>query len=204
MIFSWKLSDNEFPQVFITLLSILADLNNAVVWMISARPLIQLFLTPPPATKPLGIVPSAPTTIDVTVKFMFHSFFRSLANFNDLFLFSFFNWFSLYGPLGRQSPLFGKFSFFVNNYFTLFHTSVRWWFSTRVRVTASRPKSPGLFSVLWPISILLLFGWSLLVLLLPSPPVFVPILWWLYRALTRALADGFPLEFEWQQVALSF
>ena len=32
--FHWFLSDSEFPQVSRTLLSILADLNNAVVWMV--------------------------------------------------------------------------------------------------------------------------------------------------------------------------
>ena len=33
-----SLSDNKSPQVSKTLLSILPDLNNAVVWMVSARP----------------------------------------------------------------------------------------------------------------------------------------------------------------------
>ena len=42
-------------------------------------------------------------------------------------------------------------------------------------------KSPGLFSVFWPISRMLKFGWSLLVLLFPSPPVFVLIFWWFYQ-----------------------
>ena len=35
MVFHWKLSDSKFPQVSKTLLSILADLNSAVVWMVS-------------------------------------------------------------------------------------------------------------------------------------------------------------------------
>ena len=34
----------------------------------------------------------------------------------------------------------------------VFHISVSWWFSSRVRVTTSLLKSPGLFLVLWPIS----------------------------------------------------
>ena len=34
MAFYWGLSDNESAQVIKILLSILADLNNAVVWMI--------------------------------------------------------------------------------------------------------------------------------------------------------------------------
>ena len=48
-------------------------------------------------------------------------------------------------------------------------------------VTASVPKSPGLFSVFWLISVMLLFGWSPLVFLFPSHPVSLLILWWLYK-----------------------
>ena len=36
MVFQW--SDSKSPQVSKTLLSTLADLNNAVVWMVSTRP----------------------------------------------------------------------------------------------------------------------------------------------------------------------
>ena len=38
---SWGLSDSKSFQVFRTLLSILADLRKAVVWIISTRPLIS-------------------------------------------------------------------------------------------------------------------------------------------------------------------
>ena len=41
MVFHWSLSDSKFLQVSRTLLSSLADLNNAVVWMVSTRPLIS-------------------------------------------------------------------------------------------------------------------------------------------------------------------
>ena len=37
MVFHWRLSDSKSPQVFRTLLSILAVFNNAVVWMVSTR-----------------------------------------------------------------------------------------------------------------------------------------------------------------------
>ena len=50
-----------------------------------------------------------------------------------------------------------------------FHISVNRWFFTGVWVTASLIKSPGLFLVFWPFSIMLLFEWSLLVRQLPSP-----------------------------------
>ena len=39
--FYWSLSDSKSPQVSRNLLSILADLNNAVVWIVSTRPLIS-------------------------------------------------------------------------------------------------------------------------------------------------------------------
>ena len=64
--------------------------------------------------------------------------------------------------------------------FRAFHTGVSRWFLTGVWVTTSLIKFPVLFSVFWLISTML-FGWSLLVLLFPSPQVPVPVLWWLYQ-----------------------
>ena len=52
-----------------------------------------------------------------------------------------------------------------------FHTSFSRWFFTGAWVTASLLKSPGLFSVFWLFLIMLSFGWSPLVRLLPTPPV---------------------------------
>ena len=72
MAFSWSFSNSKSPQVSKTLLSILAFLNNAVVWKVSTRP---------PTSKsssllnnPLVTVPNAPITIGIIVTFMFHSF----------------------------------------------------------------------------------------------------------------------------------
>ena len=86
MVFHWSLSDSKFPQVSRTLLSILAVLNNAVVWMVS---------TCPPTSKsssrfsnPLVPVPNAPITIGIIVTCMFHSFFNSLARSRYLSFFS--------------------------------------------------------------------------------------------------------------------
>ena len=61
MIFYWSLSDNKSLQVSRTLLSILANLNNVVVGMVSTRPLIPNSSNP--YTNPLGIAPGAPITI---------------------------------------------------------------------------------------------------------------------------------------------
>ena len=55
--------------------------------------------------------------------------------------------------------------------FRVFLISVSWWSFTRVWVIASRLKSPELFLVFWPFSMMLSFGWSPLGRQLPSPPV---------------------------------
>ena len=89
MVFHWSQSDSKSPQVSRTLLSILADLNNAVVWMVSTRPLISKFSRP--STHALVIVPRAPITIGITVNFMFQSFssFIARSTYSSLFLLSF-------------------------------------------------------------------------------------------------------------------
>ena len=74
-VFHMILSDSKSPQVFRTLLSILADLNNAVIWMVSPCPLISKSSFP--STNPMVTVPNAPITIGITVIFMLHSFFSS-------------------------------------------------------------------------------------------------------------------------------
>ena len=78
MVFYWSLSDSMSPQVSGTLLSILADLNNAVVWMVST-------LTSKSSSSfinPLVTVPRAPIKIDINVTLLFHSFFNSLARYD--------------------------------------------------------------------------------------------------------------------------
>ena len=82
--FLWRLSDSKSPQVSRTLLSILADLSNAIVWMFSAHSLISS--SSRPLTKPLGTDPSAPITIGITITFMFCTFFSSLERFKYLSL----------------------------------------------------------------------------------------------------------------------
>ena len=46
MVFPWSLSDIKSPQVSRNLLSILAVLNNVVVWMVSTRPLTSKSSSP--------------------------------------------------------------------------------------------------------------------------------------------------------------
>ena len=72
MISHWSLSDRRSSQVSCTLLSILADLNNTAVWIVSTRPPISnssslLFNL-------WRIVPSAPIIGGITVTFLSVSF----------------------------------------------------------------------------------------------------------------------------------
>ena len=86
MVFHWSLSDSKSLQVPWTLLSILAVLNNAVVWMVSTRP--PTSKSSSPFSNPLVTVPNAPITIGIIVTCMFHSFFNSLARSRYLSFFS--------------------------------------------------------------------------------------------------------------------
>ena len=74
MVFHWSLSDSKSPQVSRTLLSILAVLNNALVWMISTRPPTSKSSTA--FINPLVTVPKGPITIGIIVTFIFHSYFQ--------------------------------------------------------------------------------------------------------------------------------
>ena len=73
IVFDWKLRDSKSPQVTGNLLSILADLNNVVVWMCfnwssylkSSSPFNNYSMT----------VQRAPITFGINVTFMFHSYF---------------------------------------------------------------------------------------------------------------------------------
>ena len=87
MVFHWSLNDSKSPQVSRTLLWILTDLNNLVVWMVFTRLLISksssLF------NNPLVTVPRAPITIDINVTFMFDNFylFQSFSHQRELMVF---------------------------------------------------------------------------------------------------------------------
>ena len=78
MVSHWTLSDSKSPQVSRILPSILAVLNNAVVWMVTIRPPTSKSWSP--FNNHFVTVPKEPTTIDIIVTFMFHTFFNSLAN----------------------------------------------------------------------------------------------------------------------------
>ena len=86
MVFHWRLSDTKSPQVSRTLLSILAVLNNVVVWMVSTRP--PTSKSSSPFSNPLVTDRNLPITIGIIVTCMFHRFFYSQARPRYLSFFS--------------------------------------------------------------------------------------------------------------------
>ena len=138
MVLHWSLSDCKSPQVSRTHLRILAVLSNAVVWVVSTR--LPISKSSRPFNNPLVIVPNAPITIGTIVTFMFHSFFNSLARSRYLSFFSLSFRFILWSARTAKSTILLLLLFYLN----FSHQ----WFLTKVRVTASLRKSPGLFSVL--------------------------------------------------------
>ena len=99
MVFRWSLSDSKFPPVSRTFLSILADPNTVVIWMVLVRPSISNFSSS--FIKALEAVLSAPTTISITVTLMFYSFLVLWQGLSNCLSFRFLL-FSLCGSLGRH------------------------------------------------------------------------------------------------------
>ena len=81
MVFHWSLCDSKSPQVSRTLPSILAVLNNAVVWMVSTRP--PTSKSSSPFSNPLVTIPNAPITIGIIVISMFHIIIIIILYFRD-------------------------------------------------------------------------------------------------------------------------
>ena len=106
MVFHKSLSGSKFPQVSRTLLSNLADVNNAVVWMVSTLPLISKSFSS--FINPLVTVPKTPITIGINV-----TFFYSLARLRHLSFFSLSFNFILWSA-GTATPISSL--FFVNYY----------------------------------------------------------------------------------------
>ena len=111
MVFHWSLSDGLSPQFSGTLLSILADVNESIVWMVSTRPLISMFCSP--YINPSVTIPIAPITIGINATFMFHIFFQFPSNLKEFILLFPFPSILLHGQLGQPNPQFCKFSFFL-------------------------------------------------------------------------------------------
>ena len=110
MYFYSSLSDSKSPQVSRTLLSILAVLNNVVVWMVSTR--LPTSKSSSPFSNHLVTFPNAPITIGIIVIYMFHSFFNSLQGRGTYPSFHILS-VLFCGQPGQQSRQFCKFSFFL-------------------------------------------------------------------------------------------
>ena len=94
MVSHWGLTDSKSPKVSWTLLSILADLNKAVVWMVSIPPIISKISSP--YTISLLTVSRVPITIGINITFMFQSFFQFSSKVQVLiFHFAFFQFYSV-------------------------------------------------------------------------------------------------------------
>ena len=120
--FHWSLSDSKSSQVFRTLLSILAVLNNVVVRIVSSRP--PTSKSSSPFNNPSVTVPDAPITIGIIVICMFHSFFQFPSKVEELILL--FTFFEFYSVVNRNSKvdnfasslfLFFLFFFFFVDYY---------------------------------------------------------------------------------------
>ena len=114
--FGWHPLVLLFPtlsHVSKALLSILADLDNSQVWMVSTCHFISKSSNN--CINSLVTVSKAPIIIGINITFMFHSFFNSLAKSKNLSFFSIFSILSSGHP-GQQSWQFGKLYFFVVNY----------------------------------------------------------------------------------------
>ena len=176
MVFHWSLSNSKSPQAFRILLSILAVLKIAVVWMVSTRPLISksssLF------NNPLVSVPKTPITVGIFVTFMFHNFFSSLPKSWYLSFFFFFFFFLLSFSFTQWSAGTAKSTILPVLFFCC------WCCLLLFLVFCPRLGDP--FIIQNPRGLLLL-------LLLFTPWAF----------LTSVLADGLSLGFEWQQVSSS-
>ena len=139
MVFHRSLSDNKSPQVTRTLLSILADLNNAVVWMVSTCPLIST--SSGPYTNHSVTVPRAPITIGRIVTFTFHIFFQSPGKVKILIpLFTFFNITLYFDRTAKSSIL--QVLFFLLYFFFFFVDYYKVWSSGRELVNRLYLKIP--------------------------------------------------------------
>ena len=125
VVFHWSLNKSKSSQVSRTLCIILADVN-AVVWIVSIRPLI--FSSSSPLSNSLRTIPRMSVIIGITVTFMFHNFHSSIIiNIIIIMIIILIFWEFFIPVLSKIFPF-------------------------ESRVTASLLKSPLLFSVFWPIS----------------------------------------------------
>ena len=101
--FHWILSGSRYPQVSRTLLSIVDDLSNVIVWMVSHHPLTSKSFSP--SSNPLVTLPSSSVAIGITVTYMFHIFFPFSSKVQVLLSFSLSSSFSLWSSETAKSTI---------------------------------------------------------------------------------------------------
>ena len=207
MVFHWNLNDNNSPKVSRTLLSILADLINAVVWIVSTRSFISKS--------------SSPCINYHYYYYLLHESFSQLIVFH-------------WSLSNSKSP---KVSRTLLSILAILNNVVVWMVSTRPRTFKSSspfnnplvtvPKAPitigiivtfmflSFFNSLARSKYLSFFSISFSFILWSAGTVKSTILQILFffvhllllftplEFFTSVLADGFSLEFEWQQVSSS-
>ena len=124
MFFHWSLRDSKSPQVSRTLLSILAVLNNVVVWMVSTRP--PNSNSSSSFSNLLVTVPNTPMTIGIIVTCIFHSFFNSVARSRYTFFFSHSFSFILWSAGTAKSTILQVLSFLLIIIRSGLLTEIRW------------------------------------------------------------------------------
>ena len=190
MVFHWSLSDNKSPQVSRTLLSILAVLNNAVVWVISTCP--PNSKSSSPYSNLLVTVPKAPIKIGILVTSMLHSFFNSLARSRYLSFFSHSFSFILWLARTTKSTILQVLFFLL--------IIIRSGLLAEIRRSVCMSKSHRSLCVLFSRTsaglCIYLLVWSIIIIII----VIVIIIIYSLEFFTSALTDGLSLEIEWQQV----
>ena len=124
MVFHWSLSDSKQFPVFWILFCILADLNNAVVWIVSTCPLISKSSSP--CVNPLLTVLKHLLQL-VSASHSCSSFYFSFPLQDRSTYLSFHFLLILFGVQPRYlSPQFGKFIFFIIIR-SVFLAEIRWY-----------------------------------------------------------------------------
>ena len=199
--FQWSLSDSKFPQVSRTLLRILADLSNAVVWAVSTRPVISKSSSP--CINRLVTGSRSPITIDIIVTFMFHIFSIPKKWSRYLFLFSHSFSFTLWSHGVTKSTILKILAFLLIKIRSGHLAEIRW----SVCISESHwSLCVAFFMTDSGLYIYHLFVWSdlnflhnSLWIILPTKSCLLFVYWFVYslRVSPSALADGLSVEFEW-------
>ena len=123
MVSHWCLNDSLSPQVSWTFLSILADYNNAVVWMVSTCLLISMSFCP--FINHFGTVRTTPITTGISVAFMFLDIFSSLPCLGMYISFRMFKFYFVVCRDGKVHNSAGSLFFFFFFFFFTITKSVR-------------------------------------------------------------------------------